>query len=498
MIGHPLEINSNAGICSSGAQAMVNAARAVKSEDAKAAAVRGGRAVLRGAQVEGLSHHLRSSRPSCGMSDRRSGSCRSSCASCCPTAPAHFCSKDSRGGQGLSLKVNWTYSRSFANEAPLCMQLPEQFHDPEPGYQESWRSTWRRCPRRRWRARCARMARRSTATPWSCRTCPRITSNASVRKIMDELSPHREVPYWTNLRTAGNTGAASIFIMLDEYLKTQPVATGDRILLFVPESGQFNYVLISLTVVFDISVSGAWLMKIAVIGAGSSGLVTLKYLLDTYPAADVVCFEKGHSVRGCWGDQRPDFVSTSTKYTTQFSCFRKWSLRCVARAELRRVLSRRRIRRLPGGVRRALPPAEAHSLRRRAAPSGLGDRSTGRSCWSDNGNEERRSFDAVFLCTGLVEPEGAVPVPNDPDDGEFRRDPQFDCCRGRRRRVGGGCRQLSWRNRNTTTRSISRCVPASGSARAITRSAACPSISCATGCCSPSTRAYGTGSGNDL
>ena len=71
-------------------------------------------------------------------------------------------------------------------------------------------------------------------------------------------------------------------------------------------------------------------MKIAVIGAGCSGLVTLKYLLDAYPAdnypaTEVVCFEKGHSVRGCWGDQRPDFISTSTKYTTQFSCFRKWS-----------------------------------------------------------------------------------------------------------------------------------------------------------------------------
>ena len=66
-------------------------------------------------------------------------------------------------------------------------------------------------------------------------------------------------------------------------------------------------------------------MKIAVVGAGCSGLVTLKYLLDTNPETDIVCFEKSHSVRGCWGDQRPDFVSTSTKYTTQFSCFRKWS-----------------------------------------------------------------------------------------------------------------------------------------------------------------------------
>jgi 3-oxoacyl-[acyl-carrier-protein] synthase-3 len=71
----------------------------------------------------------------------------------------------------------------------------------------------------------------------------------SVRKFIAEFSPEREVPYWTNLRTAGNTGAASIFIMLDEYLKTQPVTAGDRILLFVPESGQFNFVIISLSVV---------------------------------------------------------------------------------------------------------------------------------------------------------------------------------------------------------------------------------------------------------
>jgi 3-oxoacyl-[acyl-carrier-protein] synthase III len=66
---------------------------------------------------------------------------------------------------------------------------------------------------------------------------------------MAELSPKRKVPYWTNLRTAGNTGAASIYIMLDEYLKTKPVKSGDRLLLFVPESGQFNYVLVSLTVI---------------------------------------------------------------------------------------------------------------------------------------------------------------------------------------------------------------------------------------------------------
>jgi hypothetical protein len=32
-----------------------------------------------------------------------------------------------------------------------------------------------------------------------------------VKKIIGKLSPNGDVPYWTNLRTAGNTGAASIF-----------------------------------------------------------------------------------------------------------------------------------------------------------------------------------------------------------------------------------------------------------------------------------------------
>ena len=62
-------------------------------------------------------------------------------------------------------------------------------------------------------------------------------------------NPSEPIPYWTNLATAGNTGAASIYVMLDEYLKNHKVRGGDRLLLFVPESGQFNFVLISLTVV---------------------------------------------------------------------------------------------------------------------------------------------------------------------------------------------------------------------------------------------------------
>lgn len=55
--------------------------------------------------------------------------------------------------------------------------------------------------------------------------------------------------WFTNLYERGNTGAASILIMLDEFLRTKPRVTGDRILCMVPESGRFNTAYMHFTVV---------------------------------------------------------------------------------------------------------------------------------------------------------------------------------------------------------------------------------------------------------
>ena len=63
---------------------------------------------------------------------------------------------------------------------------------------------------------------------------------------------------------------------------------------------------------------------LAIIGAGSSGLIMLKSALEKLPDWEVTCFEGGDSIRGCWGSLGEDFLSTSTKYTTQFSCFREF------------------------------------------------------------------------------------------------------------------------------------------------------------------------------
>lgn len=53
--------------------------------------------------------------------------------------------------------------------------------------------------------------------------------------------------WFTNLRTKGNTGAASIYIMLEEAWSTGRFTAGDRVLLIVPESGRFSVSFVHLT-----------------------------------------------------------------------------------------------------------------------------------------------------------------------------------------------------------------------------------------------------------
>ncbi len=58
-----------------------------------------------------------------------------------------------------------------------------------------------------------------------------------------------EERWFTNLHTKGNTGAASIFIMLEELLYEKNLKHGQQIICMVPESGRFITTFVKLTVV---------------------------------------------------------------------------------------------------------------------------------------------------------------------------------------------------------------------------------------------------------
>ena len=61
--------------------------------------------------------------------------------------------------------------------------------------------------------------------------------------------PVAQEKWFTNLHTKGNTGSASIYIMINELLKSGRLKSGDRLLCFIPESGRFTGSLIYLTAV---------------------------------------------------------------------------------------------------------------------------------------------------------------------------------------------------------------------------------------------------------
>lgn len=82
---------------------------------------------------------------------------------------------------------------------------------------------------------------------------PHISSAFFKDKISEVMSVlGKGIPeekWFLNLSRIGNIGAASIYVAVDELLRTGRLKTGERILLLVPESARFSYMIAMLTVV---------------------------------------------------------------------------------------------------------------------------------------------------------------------------------------------------------------------------------------------------------
>ena len=81
---------------------------------------------------------------------------------------------------------------------------------------------------------------------------PHYSSEYFRQKVFDRMKAVGfEIPFdrwFTNLTTKGNTGSASIFIMLEELMKSGKLKKGDTILCMIPESGRFSCGYMHLTV----------------------------------------------------------------------------------------------------------------------------------------------------------------------------------------------------------------------------------------------------------
>ena len=242
----PVEINSNSGICTASAQALVNGIRAVASGEHQAALAVG---------VEHPSEILKSSVIPVPEDREQFEDLRESewfmsvflRSMLSDGAGAMLLEGAPRKGE-LSLKVNWTFSRSFANETPLCMKLDGRSLLLTQDVRILSKFL-RPCIRQVMAEGFARNGDDLSSYRW---VLPHISSFFFKRQLLGtlrELSPERPVESWTNLATAGNTGAASAYVMLDEFLEKKKLEHGEKVLLFIPESGQFNFVLVSLTAI---------------------------------------------------------------------------------------------------------------------------------------------------------------------------------------------------------------------------------------------------------
>lgn len=243
----PMEISSHGGICSSGAAAIVGAVRAIKSGEHQTALAIG---------AEHSSEVLKSSviKPI----DDRSEHTELRYSKWFMSVFLRFMLSDGAGAfllesqpaaKGISLAVNWTYSLSMAHECPLCMKLDNSNRLLSQDLSVLNRHLF---PASEIFGHEAFERHHDSMTTYSV-VLPHLSSfffRRKMERMIDHLAgkDSPKIPYWTNLATVGNTGSASIYLMLHEYIQSTQLKHGDRILLFVPESGQFNFVLVSLTV----------------------------------------------------------------------------------------------------------------------------------------------------------------------------------------------------------------------------------------------------------
>lgn len=183
-----------------------------------------------------------------------------------------FLVEDQPRPDGLSLRIDWIDLQSQADSMPVCMYAGGDKGD------DGRFQGWQEFAASQWAARSifsvkqdvrllneaiveqtfgkslavarARHGLAAEAVDWFL---PHMSSEYFRQPLADHMAANGfaigQEKWFTNLQTKGNTGSASIFIILDELFRSGRLALGNRLLCFVPESGRFTGSLMHLTVV---------------------------------------------------------------------------------------------------------------------------------------------------------------------------------------------------------------------------------------------------------
>ncbi|GAB3357880.1 3-oxoacyl-[acyl-carrier-protein] synthase III C-terminal domain-containing protein [Lysobacter tyrosinilyticus] len=168
--------------------------------------------------------------------------------------------------QGLRLRLRFIHQRSFAGDYPVCMQLGMDAEGGRHIDRDSWqdaeadgalflRQDIRLLPHLFDVGvhEYAKLAHGGWIDPARVDHFLCHYSSERFAPVVDELMQKAglAIPrerWFSNLTSRGNTGAASIFIMLDEFLRTRTLRAGEQILCFIPESGRFTVAFVLIEV----------------------------------------------------------------------------------------------------------------------------------------------------------------------------------------------------------------------------------------------------------
>jgi 3-oxoacyl-[acyl-carrier-protein] synthase-3 len=179
---------------------------------------------------------------------------------------------DTPNPEGLSLKIEWIEYISYANELPACMYAgavknPDgslkgirDVDDPD----EMWKDSYIALKQDakllgdniiRYGQKGLLVAKdkhnlKSEDIDWFL---PHYSSEFFRSQLYDYMAEiGLVIPYekwFTNLTYKGNTGSASIFVILEELLNSGRIKKGDKVFCLVPESARFSYAYMLLTAV---------------------------------------------------------------------------------------------------------------------------------------------------------------------------------------------------------------------------------------------------------
>ncbi len=257
----PCEVVATGGICLSGITALKYAYLSVKSRESTTAVATGSEVVSTLLQAKNFkkesefSEEMFSKRPEIAFE-------KDFLRWMLSDGAGAMLLQDRPNADGLSLKIEWIEIFSFANELEACMYAGAKKENGRlKGYREFTQDEWLK--ESIFTIKQDVKLLNENIVPLTVKKT--ITKTLEKRVLLpddiDWFLPHYsseyfrdevynslveanfEIPmekWFTNLTKCGNTGSASIYIMLEELYNSGRLSQGEKILCYVPESGRFS------------------------------------------------------------------------------------------------------------------------------------------------------------------------------------------------------------------------------------------------------------------